>query len=276
MNNTVWKRLGLEEQVKSLPGIRVWRARRQYAHFLSADGFASFYGVFEDFAQARAKLPESREFDQRVLAEEHRDVRIHRLYPYDYPVIYWLQVAFLKGAVRVFDIGGSIGVHYHAYHRVLPYPAALSWQVCDLPEIVKFGKEVADQRDSPELTFTDSLDMSSTDVDVLLSAGTLQYIEGGYPHQLLAGCRKHPAHVILNKLPVTDGEEFVVASNIGEGAYAPTQIFSQSRLIGGMEAEGYRLVDLWDVLERDMYIPSHPEKSLEHFTGMYFEAIVAA
>lgn len=257
---------------KTLPVIRTWRDRRQYANFLSDTGLHSHYGVFNSFAHARAKLPPSREFNRSELADEYYNIRMHRVYPYDYPIIYWLSRAFADGSTSVFDIGGSVGVHYHAYRKLLVYPNDIIWFVCETPEIAEIGQEIATQLKISNLTFTHSLDTSRIHADIWVSCGALQYIEGARPGRLLAQCTKPPAHIMLNKLPVYDGEDFVAAQNAGKGSYVPQYVYNRSRFVDEIEDMGYQLVDSWDVLERSFYLPSHPEKTFKHFSGMYFKA----
>ena len=120
---------GLRERIKTLPLVRDWRRRRAVAHFLSREGFASCYGVFADFGEARRFLPPNKEFDDEALARMYVDQRLDRIFGYDYPVIHWMGEAFRNGSTRVFDIGGSVGVHFYAYRRYLGYPSSLAWEV---------------------------------------------------------------------------------------------------------------------------------------------------
>jgi putative methyltransferase (TIGR04325 family) len=256
--------------IKSLPLARRLVDRRYYAHFLSEKGYASFYGVFDSFSQVRKKVPASKGYNNRKLADEYVTVRMHRIFPYDYPFIHWLYSAFSQGAASVFDIGGSVGVHYHAYKKFVDYPAGLAWQVCETPEIVEVGREIVARLNVSNLSFTESLTPGDVKASIWISAGALQYIENGQLHRLIRDCQNRPQHIILNKLPVYDGEDFVVAQNIGEGCYSPCNVYNRRRLIEEMEQLGYQLIDTWDVLERALYLPGHPEKSFNCFTGMYF------
>lgn len=257
-------------QLGSLGMVRRWRDHARYEHFLSRT--ASFYGVFDDFDQARRHLPASREFDQRALTQEYEATRRHRVHNYDYPVLYWLDKAFGQGARSVFDLGGSVGVHYFAYRRVLEYPAQLEWTVSEVPEVCAVGRDIATREDARGLSFEDTLDPRRIDADIWLSCGALQYIEHGHPARLLAGCARRPAHILFNKLPLYDGEDFVTAQNIGEHSYAPSYVYNDAGFIAGIERMGYRLVDRWNVPERSFYLPGHPERSFRTFTGLYLRA----
>lgn len=260
----------LAEPIKRLPLIQRWRERRHLAYFLSKDGFTSFHGVFRSFSEVRESLPKSKEHNQRALAAEYVEVRCHRVFSHDYPVIYWLSEAFRSGATSVFDIGGSVGVHYHAYKKLLAYPQSLAWQVCDVPDIVQIGRELAARSSATQLTFTETLDPGSVQADVWISAGAIHYIEDARPSSLLAACKHRPKHLMLNKLPLYDGGDFVAAQNIGENSYAPQYVYNRQHFVTDIENLGYRLVDSWQVPECSFYLPGHPEKSFRTYSGLYF------
>lgn len=266
-------RAGALEFVKRLPVLRDWRRRRQLARFLSPGGFTSRFGVFSTFAEARAFLPVSAGFNSREIVREYVEVRCNRVYCYDYPVMFWLSVAFAEGARSVFDIGGSVGVHYHAYRKLMSYPDSFAWLVCDVPAAVQIGREIALQREAPNLEFTDRLDPRTVRADVWISSGAIHYIEEARPNALLRACPAPPAHVILNKLPLYEGEDFVSTQNIGKGAFAPHYVYNRDRLVSDIEGEGYRLADAWEVPERSLYLPGHPEKSFDKYSGLYLRRV---
>jgi putative methyltransferase (TIGR04325 family) len=262
--------------VKRIPAVRAWLHARLYEHFLSARGFTSYYGVYEGFEEARRHLPASREFDSREVIAGLMNERLYRIYPYDYPVVYWLREAFLGGVTSVYDIGGSVGVHFYAYRRILRYPERLRWLVCEVPAAAAMGRHLAGELGAEELEFVDRLDASEVGAQAWISAGALQYIEDGDLGRLLASCPQPPRFLILNKLPVYDGPAFVVAQNIGPGVYAPSWVYNRARFVAGIEAQGYELVDTWRVPEREFYLPGHPERSFGAFTGFCFGRAAAA
>jgi putative methyltransferase (TIGR04325 family) len=258
----------IRNRVKSLPLVRDQLKRRRIAGFLSPDGFATYYGVFGSFEEARRFLPPSPEFDQLDTAQAYEHERMHRVFCYDYPVMHWLGEAFRAGARSVYDIGGSIGVHYFAYRRYLRYPAALTWEICETPRVVKAGREIARREEAPGLSFTDALDPSRVRADVWISAGALQYIENGYLGELLAACPHPPAYVIVNKLPLYVGDDFVTTQNVGPRMFAPVHVYNRARFIRAAEAAGFGLADAWDVPERELRLPGHPERSFPRFSGL--------
>lgn len=245
-----------------------WRRR----HFLSREGHGACFGVFDSFAAARAWLPRSPEFDYAALAAEYVDVRCKRIFPYDYPVMWWLARALQSDSSSVLDIGGSVGVHYYAYRRYFDMPDALKWQVVDVPAIVEIGRDLAAKNAATPLSFTQHLDQAieAASHDVWIAAGSIQYVENGYPGQLLARCARRPKHILLNKIPIYEGEEFVTTQNINEGAFAPLHVYNRTSFIHAIEAQGYTLWDQWEVHERSMYLPGYPQRSVPTFTGLYF------
>ena len=253
------------------PALLRWRRRR----FFTRQGYTAYFGVFEDFAAARAWLPRTPEFDHADHATEYVEVRTQKVFAYDYPVLWWLQRAFRSGAAHVLDIGGSVGVHYFAYRRYLEMPAGLSWHVVELPAMVEIGRRLAQQQAACALTFTPDLRgaLAEGTGDIWLSAGALQYFDDARPSRLLERCAVRPRHLLLNKLPLYAGEDFVTAQNIGEGCYAPVQVYNRDRLVRDIEALGYRLQDEWAVHERTFHLPGHPERSFADFSGLCFEAV---
>ncbi|HEY4556485.1 MAG TPA: methyltransferase, TIGR04325 family [Lysobacter sp.] len=260
-------------QIKQLPFVQRLLEQRRLAFFQSPEGFTSHYGVFESFDAAREFLPPTREYDLEVLGREYVHERMHRVYAYDYPVMLWLQRAFDDGARGVFDIGGSVGVAYFGYAKYLDYPEALDWQVYEVPAICALGRRIAEGEGAHALGFVDRIDPARVDADVWLSAGAIHCIEDAQAHELLGRCRRKPRHIILNKLPLYAGDDFVSTQNIGEGSFSPHYVYNRERYIRNIEAVGYRLVDAWDVPERSFHLPGHPERSFRKYSGLYFRAI---
>jgi putative methyltransferase (TIGR04325 family) len=250
------------------PLLLQWRRR----HFLSPEGFGFYFGVFDSFEAARRSLPSNPGFGNEALAQEYVGLRSRRIFAYDYPVMWWLARAFSRGATRVLDIGGSVGVHFYAYSAYMDMPAALAWRIVEVPAVVNIGRRVAAERGAAALRFTDDLGeaLRGEGADIWLSAGALQYMEEGRPDELLRRCATLPAHVVLNKLPLYPGDDFVCTQNIGHGCFAPLWVFNRERFVCGIEALGYVLRDEWDVHERSLYLPGHPERSFPAFSGLYF------
>jgi len=256
------------------PALLRWRRRQ----FFSEAGFAGYFGIFKDFSEARDWLPDNPEFDHAALAAEYVNVRTKKIFAYDYPVMWWLERAFRDGATKVLDIGGSVGVHFYAYQRYFEMPNQLSWRVVEVPAIASIGREMAKQAGASALSFThtDALRQALAGHDIWLSAGALHYLDNGRPADLLAQCEIRPRHILLNKLPLYDGEDYVTAQNIGAGRFAPMHVYNRQRLISEIEVLGYALCDEWQVPERSLYLPGFPERCIPAHSGLYFRMLNGA
>lgn len=259
-------------RIKDKPLVRPAYLRWKRGQFLSPDGYCAYFGVFDSFVAARAWLPPNPEFDHAPLAAPYVDVVSKKVFPYDYPVMRWLERALNVGSTSVLDIGGSVGVHYYAYQPYIDMPSALSWHVIEVPAMVAIGRDLARTTGAAALTFSDQLDeaIASRADDIWISAGAIQYMEHGRPDRLLRNSRLPPTHVLLNKVPLYNGPDFVTTQNIGNGAYTPVHVYNGARFVEDIEALGYVLRDRWEVPDRSLHVPGHPERMCPHFTGLYF------
>jgi len=248
------------------PALQRWRRRQ----FFSEAGFGSYFGLFKNFTEARDWLPANPEFDDAALATEYVNVRTKKVFAYDYPMMWWLERAFRDGATQVLDIGGSVGVHFYAYRRYFEFPQGLSWRVVEVPAIASIGWKMATQAEAPGLSFTDDLEQALCGNDIWIAAGSLHYLENARPGDLLHRCETRPRHILLNKVPLYEGEDYVTAQNIGAGCFAPMHVYNRRRFIEEMQALGYTLRDEWQALERSLYLPGFPERSVPAFSGLYF------
>jgi putative methyltransferase (TIGR04325 family) len=248
---------------------RVHFGRQQ---FLSHEGLGAHFGVFDSFVAARSWLPPTSEFDHPALAAEYVDVRAKKVFAYDYPVMHWLQRGLQGGSTRILDIGGSVGVHYYAYRGYFDMPPDLCWSVVEVPAITAIGQDLAEKNGATALRFVEDLHGTAMEsaYDVWIAAGALHYLENARPEQLLSLTVTRPKHILLNKVPLHSGEDFVTAQNIGEGHFAPLHVYNRARFIQNISQQGYTLWDEWPVHERSMHIPGHPERSFPSFTGLYF------
>ncbi|PIF74184.1 putative methyltransferase (TIGR04325 family) [Variovorax sp. 54] len=248
------------------PALLRWRRQQ----FFSEAGFGSYFGLFDNFAEARDWLPASPEFDHAALAAEYVNVRTKQVFAYDYPVMWWLERAFRDGCTQVLDIGGSVGVHFYAYRRYFEMPQGLCWRVVEVPALVAIGRDMARQPDAGALRFTEDMAQALSGNDIWLAAGSLNYVEDARPGDLLQRCEVRPRHVLLNKLPLHDGEDYVTTQNLGAGCFAPTHVYNRRHFIEAIEAQGYTLRDQWQVPERSIYLPGFPERCVPTFSGLYF------
>jgi putative methyltransferase (TIGR04325 family) len=265
----------IKASMRRVPPVAALVAARQRRLFLSPAGLATHWGVYATFDEARLDLPPSRGYDADAVVDDVRR-RTNRLYNYDYPAIFWLGRAFDAGSRSVFDIGGALGVHFFGYQRVLPFPQGVEWTVCELPATVRRGREVAAARGAANLHFVDRLDTRDVSSDVWLAAGALQYTEHGDLPGLIRAAATRPRTIILNKLPLYEGDDFVATQNIGGDSFSPTWIWNRQSFVERVVECGYRVADEWDVPERDFYLPGHPERCFASFSGLCFEAGLAS
>ena len=258
------------EALKRLPLVGAWRRRRNHRFFLSASGYGSHRGVYRSFAEARAQLPQSKEFDRREFTDEYIENRSRRVFAFDYPVMLWMKDAFASGALIICDIGGSVGNHFYAYRKFIEYPTTLRWQVYELPASIDAGRELASRNGASQLTFSPMAELLSQFGDIWLAAGAIEFIEHGRPNLLLGASSRRPKHILLNKLPLYDGEDYVSTQNIGGGAFAPHHVYNRARLIADIEALGYWLIDAWEVSGWELRLLEHPEKTIPRYSGLYF------
>jgi len=252
--------------IENTPGLRVV-AKRIYERRFAGNALGSFRGVFRTFEEARLSAPKTKSigFNSIECARQFENRR-SRIFSYDYPAIFWLRSLLQEGS-RLFDLGGHIGLQFYSYAAYLDYPDGLQWMVCDLPEITKEGEALARKQNCHGLSFTNRME----DVDgaeILIAAGCIQYIESPALSSLLAGAKRKPRHLLLNKLPLYDGKPFVTLQN-GGPAFHPQYVFNREQFIGSLTAIGYRLVDRWDVDTHSGIIPFYPEHSFPCHSGLY-------
>ncbi len=256
--------------IKEMPPVRALRRLRHARRFSSSAGYGSFWGVYASFAEALRAVPRGNPvgFDSEALACEFSD-RLDHVFTYDYPVMFWLAM-LLREDRSVFDIGGHVGVHYYAYRKYIEGLESVRWVVSEVPKVAARGRELAAGRGAQNLAFTSDL-QDVAGHDVVIAAGSLQYIERPLFAELLGSIRQRlrPRHLIVNKIPLYGGATFVTLQNAGV-SNTPCYNFNGAEFVGGLEKLGYRIVDSWSVPERSNHIPLHPERSFGSYSGLYF------
>jgi putative methyltransferase (TIGR04325 family) len=230
----------------------------------------SSFGVYSTFDEARLAIPKNRRvgYDQPAMAAMYRE-RIARVYAADYPVVYWLSRA-MTSARRLFDFGGHVGIQYYSFRPYVDDFARLEWMVCDLPEVIKAGRDLATERKAAGLTFTDRF-ADVDGADVFLASGSLQFLEAGFLPSALAQVTRRPPHLVINKTPVHERKEFVTVHDNGPACH-PYTVFQRDRLVSSLEELGYQLVDRWDNPELTLQVPCFPEYDVAAYSGFYFRA----
>lgn len=226
-----------------------------------------FRGVYATFAEAEATIPKGQPigYDHAELAGLYRN-RMEKANQSDYAVLYWLN-RILDAKSFVFDFGGHVGVSFHGWRNYLNYPRGLRWLVYDMPAIVTVGAELAAERPSEGLAFTSDV-AAGRGCTVFLAAGSLQYRDETLT-DVLGEVGSLPRHLILNKMPVYDGETFVTVQSTGR-AFHPYRIYNRAALIAEVAALGYRLVDDWTNREQHCEIPFTRDRDIDAYSGFYF------
>lgn len=184
----------------------------------------------------------------------------------DYPIIFYL--SRIECPFEVFDLGGNVGNLFYCYRRYLPNIDRITWTVLDLPRTIQVGARLARRRGLlGRLGFTDDLATAGR-ADVLLASGSLHYFDQPL-HEVLANLARRPAHVLVNRTPLTDAPTTHTVQDAGFGLAACT-LHNRGDLIEGMQSLGYVLVDQWSIHEMSLDIPLYPELSVEFYSGMYF------
>lgn len=252
--------------IKSTPPILSWRKQRYERSFATSTN--SFRGIFDTFEDAIASAPNTKAkgFDVAEF-EGYFDNRRNTLFLYDYPILFWLN-RIISDSARVFDVGGNTGVHYIGYRAYLQAWEKIFWEVCEVPVVASAGKKFAKQQGyENRLSFTTNMH-DADGADVLLSLGTLQYIEEPGLGDLLASLESAPKHLLLGKLPLYDGEPYVTLQN-GGVHFVAQKVFNREIFLTELRNLGYRIVDEWQDNSRSCNVPFHPEKSVSVFTGLY-------
>jgi putative methyltransferase (TIGR04325 family) len=231
-----------------------------------------FRGVFPTFAAAEASIPQGKKvgYDHVELAGMYRD-RMNKACESDYAVLFWMRRILEKEpASVVYDFGGHVGVSYHGWRSYLDYAPEMRWIVYDMPAITRVGEELAREKNATHLSFSNAVE-DAHDCSVFFSAGALQYCDDSVIG-LLAKAKSRPRHIILNKMPLYDGESFVTVQSTGRAFHA-YRIFNRRELVSSVEALGYRAVDDWQNREQSCEIPFTRGKDLEAYSGYYFTRV---
>lgn len=235
----------------------------------------SYRGVFPDRASAQSVASERDHYDlinARKADEkaEHEAVLDDWVQYQDYPALFWLGrvVDEHEEELRVLELGGSLGNLFYSAEKFVSYPPQTQWCVAELPEAVALGSEIARGRGETRLSFADSADIAQQPrADVFVTAGTVQYMETSLP-EILQSLRELPSHVIVHMLPNHDTEDFWTLQDL-RTCEVPYHIHSKSGLREAIAALGYREVDHWD-FDREVLIPFHLDKKVDHYSGYYF------
>jgi putative methyltransferase (TIGR04325 family) len=247
----------------STPWTKEWYLQRE---FLAKP--PSCKGTYASFSEAAAAAPRERlaGFNHEIIPEFYKK-NIDHLNPGDYAVIFWLS-RLLPEAKFVIELGGSIGMGYYGFRRYLqPFPADLRWTICEVPETVRMGRDIARERNEVQLTFTDQREISGV-ADIYATFGAIQYIEEPFS-EIIGSLSAKPRHILINRVPFSEGSSFITLQNNGSW-FSPYKVVNKDEFIKSMQAIDYDLVDEWEVSRSDggfHMLPGSPNPS---YRGMYF------
>jgi putative methyltransferase (TIGR04325 family) len=201
-------------------------------------------------------------YDTPSVAEQGREA-YEQMYLHDYPALFWLSTLLAKagarrhrGSLRVVDVGGHLGEKFRVFRRRRRLPDDLSWTVLETRAAVALARRLPASDRPNGLEFT--TDRGTVDgADVLFASGALQYLEVDL-WTLLDGVDHPPAHLVINKVPLSDRREVWTIQNVGRSVI-PYHVMNRARFQGELASRGYRVVDGWEVPAFSAQIPFHPE-----------------
>ena len=137
-------------------------------------------GIYSSYAQALAGVPQGRlcGWNNEAAAAIWSDC-VNPVRPGSYPLFFWF-LRLLHPRASVLDYGGSVGLTYYGYHRYARLPEGASWTIVELPLIADQGRRIAQREGTRNLFFTSDIGAPES-CDILVAAGSLQYMAAQYP-----------------------------------------------------------------------------------------------
>jgi putative methyltransferase (TIGR04325 family) len=131
---------------------------------------------------------------------------------------------------------------------------------------VEAGHRLAVEKGERQLRFTTDRG-EADDCDIYVTAGALQYIEEPFA-DIIARLPRRPRHILLNRVPLWDGERFITLQNNGAWT-VPYKIENREQFAQSLIGLGYDLIDHWRT-GRTLQVLTSPEHFVENYHGMYF------
>ncbi|WP_322030664.1 methyltransferase, TIGR04325 family [Paraburkholderia sp. J76] len=185
----------------------------------------------------------------------------------DYAAFYYLRDRVLH-IQKVFDLGGNVGNLFYCYRNYVPLRTDIRWIVYDLPETIARGEALASSRNITNLQFTD--DFRQIDgADLFVASGSLHYFDKSVP-ELLSHVGRLPQYVLINRTPLTEGQDFAVVQDGGHIRVA-CMLYNRSKLIADFGRLGYQVVGEWESPDFRVPVLDRPSSSVGAFTGLWLE-----
>lgn len=253
------------------PGLRHFVESSFEREFVGNRDRNMFLGAFDTYEAAAVQAARYgvRGYDNEASAELY----LANLRPdaHDYPAMFWFSKFFAAGLLRVADVGGNVGVKFHAYRNAVPLPHDVDWTVVDVPAVVAKGRAIAAGQSGVDgLHFTDDPVIRSP-IDILFASGSLQYLPntlGGY----LRAWPSLPRRILINRSPIHPDTAYFTVNSIGT-AFCPYRVQTQAGLLSELSALGYTVRDTWANLGKALDLPMRPELSLDHYRGFCLELL---
>ncbi len=131
--------------------------------------------------------------------------------------------------------------------------------------MVRVGIDVAAERHTDQLAFTTDR-QPEIDPDLYATFGALQYIEEPFA-EILSRLRVLPPYVLINRVPLTEGEPFITLQNNGTW-FSPYKVDNRRKFTESLCALGYDVVDEWD-MERPNAFFMEQEGPTPTYCGLY-------
>lgn len=249
---------------------------RQIARWAYAKSFARarsvhiFHGHYSSYAEAQAAIPPSRHtgYDNADSASLYANSM--QVDSYDYPALFWLNEAVNEGTRHIIDLGGSVGIKFYAFSKLIRFPDDLRWTVVDVPSVVAAARTLAAKRGGAVgLSFSETLPPFTSTIDLLYLSGTLQYLPDSLS-TLLDGCHPKPLRILINTTPLHSSRSFFTLNNIGT-AICPYRVQSRQSFLREIEKHGYVVRDSWSNVAKKMAIPFENGWDVENYSGFYLE-----
>jgi putative methyltransferase (TIGR04325 family) len=268
MNQTPSRKLGLRRVLEQPRHALRWLVELDHSRkFETWPG--AFRGVYPSFQAALAAAPQGKVGYNHAELTNLYDYRLGKAFASDYPTLFWLD-RLIGNHPSLFDWGGHTGVSYYTYQKYLTLPPSFRWCVCDVPEIAKAGTKLALEKGATGLDFT-TKPPEMSNFDILMAAGSLQFMEAPLD-ETLSRLERKPPHLLINKLPLYDGDDFFTLQNTLH-SFNPYKVQNRARFVRSIEALGYEVVDDWETPDMGLVkIPLFPEHSLSVYSGYYFRA----
>lgn len=232
-----------------------------------------YYGIYGSHDEARraaealstARLPAT--YDLAEAARKYR-AQLQQVRSCDYAAMFWLERALARGARKVFDLGGHIGLAYYGFGRYLDLPRGTDWCVHDVPQVMQAGRDWARDHDLRGALHFAGDPAQADGCDLLISSGALQYLDYSLP-QLLQRLRRPPRHVLFNLTPLHPTRGYFTLQNL-RIAICPYRVEGIPQLLAAMRDLGYIERDRWSLHERQLHVPFHPGHGIDRYYGFYF------